>query len=136
MEATVLLRRVMEEIDLAVFAFDSEQRLRLVNRAAETTLGIVEDCRGESFDRFLRPDQRTPLWTALAATTRRSEANPSVALRRDVIGLRANGDEFPLEVSVSDTGDGIAHGLLPQVFDLFTQGERPSRGFVLRAVSP
>jgi nitrogen fixation/metabolism regulation signal transduction histidine kinase len=38
MEATVLLRRVMEEIDLAVFAFDSEQRLRLVNRAAENLL--------------------------------------------------------------------------------------------------
>lgn len=38
MEATALLRRVMEEIDLAVFAFDSEQRLRLVNRAAERLL--------------------------------------------------------------------------------------------------
>ncbi|MEK7829764.1 MAG: ATP-binding protein, partial [Acidobacteriota bacterium] len=38
MEATVLLRRVMEEIDLAVFAFDSEQRLRLLNRAAERLL--------------------------------------------------------------------------------------------------
>lgn len=38
MEATALLRRVMEEIDLAVFAFDSEQRLRLVNRAAEKLL--------------------------------------------------------------------------------------------------
>lgn len=38
MEATALLRRVMEEIDLAVFAFDSDQRLRLVNRAAERLL--------------------------------------------------------------------------------------------------
>lgn len=38
MEATALLRRVMEEIDLAVFAFDSEQKLRLVNRAAERLL--------------------------------------------------------------------------------------------------
>ncbi len=38
MEATALLRRVMEEIDLAVFAFDSEQKLRLVNRAAEKLL--------------------------------------------------------------------------------------------------
>ncbi|MGH9800087.1 MAG: sensor histidine kinase, partial [Blastocatellia bacterium] len=38
MEATALLRRVMEEIDLAVFAFDSQQRLRLVNPAAERLL--------------------------------------------------------------------------------------------------
>ena len=32
LEATALLRRVMEEIDVAVFAFDGERRLRLVNR--------------------------------------------------------------------------------------------------------
>ncbi|MBV9774632.1 MAG: PAS domain-containing protein, partial [Gemmatimonadetes bacterium] len=35
LEATVLLRRVMEEIDVAVFTFDEEERLRLVNRAGE-----------------------------------------------------------------------------------------------------
>ncbi len=39
LEATTLLRKVMEEIDVAVFAFDSEQRLRLVNRAGEKLLG-------------------------------------------------------------------------------------------------
>lgn len=39
LEAGALLRRVMEEIDVAVFTFDSEQRLRLVNRAGERLLG-------------------------------------------------------------------------------------------------
>ena len=38
MEATALLRTVMSEIDVAVFAFDGEQRLRLVNRAGERLL--------------------------------------------------------------------------------------------------
>jgi nitrogen fixation/metabolism regulation signal transduction histidine kinase len=38
LEATTLLRKVMEEIDVAVFAFDSERRLRLVNRAGEKLL--------------------------------------------------------------------------------------------------
>ncbi|MGH9729089.1 MAG: sensor histidine kinase [Candidatus Acidiferrales bacterium] len=37
-EATALLRKVMEEIDVAVFAFDSANRLRLLNRAAERIL--------------------------------------------------------------------------------------------------
>ncbi|HET7231691.1 MAG TPA: ATP-binding protein [Longimicrobium sp.] len=37
-EATTLLRRVMEEIDVAVFALDGEGRLRLVNRAGERLL--------------------------------------------------------------------------------------------------
>ncbi len=38
LEATALLRTVMAEIDVAVFAFDSEDRVRLANRAAERLL--------------------------------------------------------------------------------------------------
>lgn len=38
MEATALLRTVMAEIDVAVFAFDDEDRVRLVNRAGERLL--------------------------------------------------------------------------------------------------
>lgn len=38
-EADALVRRVTEEIDVAVFAFDAERRLRLVNRAGEAVLG-------------------------------------------------------------------------------------------------
>src|SRR5712691_1663009 len=38
LEATALLRTVMSEIDVAVFAFDGAQRLRLVNRAGEKLL--------------------------------------------------------------------------------------------------
>ena len=38
-EATALLRAVMAEIDVAIFAFDSAQRLVLVNRSGERLLG-------------------------------------------------------------------------------------------------
>lgn len=38
LEASALLRKVMAEIDVAVFTFDPEQRLRLVNRAGERIL--------------------------------------------------------------------------------------------------
>ncbi len=63
LEATTLLRKVMEEIDVAVFAFDSAHRLRLVNRAGERmlnqpserllstdaeTLGLAEYLEGEA----------------------------------------------------------------------------------------
>lgn len=34
-EGTALLRKVMAEIDVAIFAFDAQQRLRLINRAGE-----------------------------------------------------------------------------------------------------
>src|SRR6266568_5039085 len=39
LEATALLRRVMEEIDVAVFAFDDAAALRVVNRAGAALLG-------------------------------------------------------------------------------------------------
>jgi nitrogen fixation/metabolism regulation signal transduction histidine kinase len=63
LEATALLRKVMEEIEVSVFAFDPEQTLRLVNRAGErllaqpaerllardaTSLGLAEYLVGES----------------------------------------------------------------------------------------
>ena len=38
LEATALLRKVMEEIDVAIFTFDGERRLRLLNRAGERLL--------------------------------------------------------------------------------------------------
>lgn len=43
LEATGLLRSVMEEIDVAVFAFDQAEQLRLVNRAGEGLLGFAAE---------------------------------------------------------------------------------------------
>lgn len=39
LEATALLRTVMEEINIAIFAFDSERKLRLANHAGQLLLG-------------------------------------------------------------------------------------------------
>jgi two-component system nitrogen regulation sensor histidine kinase NtrY len=43
LEATALLRKVMVEIDVAVFTFDAQQRLQLVNRAGERLLGTTAE---------------------------------------------------------------------------------------------
>jgi len=42
-EATALLRTIMSEIDVAIFTFDPERHLRLINRAGETLLGRAMD---------------------------------------------------------------------------------------------
>src|SRR6266436_8118467 len=42
-EATALLRTIMSEIDVAIFTFDPERRLRLINRAGETLLARPMD---------------------------------------------------------------------------------------------
>ena len=69
LEATALLRTVMIEIDVAIFAFDREERLVLVNRAGErlmarpverlmrctaAELNLVECLRGEETARTLQ----------------------------------------------------------------------------------
>ena len=43
LEATALLRRVMESIDVAVFAFDPEARLSLMYRGGERLVGLPEE---------------------------------------------------------------------------------------------
>jgi two-component system, NtrC family, nitrogen regulation sensor histidine kinase NtrY len=43
LEATALLRKVMEEIEVAVFAFDQDLKLRLVNRAGERLLDMAAE---------------------------------------------------------------------------------------------
>jgi nitrogen fixation/metabolism regulation signal transduction histidine kinase len=43
LEATTLLRTVMAEIDVAIFAFDNLRRLRLVNRAGERLLAQTSE---------------------------------------------------------------------------------------------
>jgi two-component system nitrogen regulation sensor histidine kinase NtrY len=43
LEASALLRTVMEEIDLAIFTFDNESKLRLVNRAGERLLARAQE---------------------------------------------------------------------------------------------
>jgi nitrogen fixation/metabolism regulation signal transduction histidine kinase len=63
LEATALLRKVMEEIDVAVFAFDRDLKLRVVNKASERLMDQpAERMRGKTADQlgldtFLEDDE-------------------------------------------------------------------------------
>ncbi len=77
MEATTLLRKVMEEINVAVFAFDSDRRLRLVNRAGERLLNepavrlLDQSAEFLGLSQYLEGDpQRTEQWTFPVGTAR------------------------------------------------------------------
>ena len=65
LEANALLRKVMEEIDVAIFAFDGESKLRLVNKGAEALLGrpkerlLGETAESLGLEDWLRGDMRT-----------------------------------------------------------------------------
>ncbi len=66
-EATALLRTIMAEIDVSIFTFDMDHRLRLVNRAGENLLGQpIDKLLGRrasdlNLDIVLEADQDAPL---------------------------------------------------------------------------
>ena len=79
LEATALLRTVMSEIDVAVYAFDEQGALRLINRAGERVLGMPKErARGQ--------DART-----LGLEGLRSGDHPRV-VEFDLGGLRGRGE--------------------------------------------
>lgn len=65
LEATALLRKVMEEINVAIFAFDADNKLRLVNKGGEALLGrpmerlLGETAESLGLDDCLKGDLRT-----------------------------------------------------------------------------
>ena len=48
LETIALLRKIMEEIDVAIFAFDARHKLRMVNRAAERSGTAIRPVIGRS----------------------------------------------------------------------------------------
>ncbi len=83
-EATETLRKVLGEIDVAVFAFDDDQKLRIVNRAGERLLGhpasrLIGKSAGElRLDEGLRGVAPRTLELALPGATGRWELRRSV----------------------------------------------------------
>ena len=76
MEATALLRTVMAEIDVAVFAFDDAERVRLVNRAGERLLAPAGRAAARPHGRAGRARRRLCRARRRARWTSRSPAAP------------------------------------------------------------
>lgn len=125
-DATTEQERITEVLRAAhdgIVTLRADRTIDLMNRAAEAMLGVeATQVRGQPFDQFLKIEAgRLSLWSQMAVRTRRSEANPDVAVRHECIGWRANGDEFPLEVAASTFGDGAGRGWVLVLRDLTEQ---------------
>jgi two-component system nitrogen regulation sensor histidine kinase NtrY len=87
-ESTELLTHVMEEIGVAVFAFDPANRLILVNKAGERLLGKpADDLRGlpaseVGFDEYLTGNARRLVDRAFGATRSRYEVRRAIFYRQ------------------------------------------------------
>ncbi|MEO8312196.1 MAG: PAS domain S-box protein [Caldimonas sp.] len=102
--------KLVDAVTDGVITIDSENRIVVFNRAAETLFGVAaSDAIGGPIDRFIpfRPERRSD-----AATNRfvnGDHATKPPGALHELIGKRANGDEFPLEASLSrlETDRGV-----------------------------
>lgn len=116
------LAEVLQAAHEGIITLTAERTIDLMNPEAEVTFGVTRaEVRGQPFDQFIAEANRAPMWNDLALTVRRSESHPAVATRREVGGLRANGDAFPLELSASSLGDDAGRGYVIVTRDLTDQ---------------
>ena len=80
MEATALLQKVISEIDVAIFAFDSDAQLRLINKAGEKLIQLhAEQAMGESAERLgLAPYLTGPVSSVARASFRGASGQWSI----------------------------------------------------------
>ena len=118
------LAEILQAAHEGIVTIDAERRILVMNPAAEAIVGTTAaETAGQPFDRFLAPADRGSLWDGISVETRRSEAHPPVALRRETTGLRADGTVFPLELAISTFDGSAPHGYVLVLRDL-TSRER------------
>jgi PAS domain S-box-containing protein len=91
----------------AIITVDSGQRILLFNRAAEKMFRCpAGEAIGQTLDRFLPARFRTSHADHIHAFGRTGVSTRAMAGARAVYGLRAGGEEFPVEASISQVEAG------------------------------
>lgn len=86
----------------AVVTVDEEQRITLFNPAAEKMFGCAAaEAMGRPFERFI-PERFRPAHTRhVRAFSQTNTTRRTMGEMGTIFGLRANGEEFPIEASIS-----------------------------------
>jgi PAS domain S-box-containing protein len=86
----------------AIIAVDEGQRIFLFNAAAEKMFGSsAKDVVGQSIDRFIPPRHRQVHMEHIKTFGKTKVTNRRMGALGAISGLRANGEEFPIEASIS-----------------------------------
>jgi PAS domain S-box-containing protein len=91
----------------AIITVDSEQRILVFNRAAERMfLCPAGEAIGQSLDRFIPQRFRPAHLSHIESFGQTGVTTRAMAGARAVFGLRADGEEFPIEASISQVEAG------------------------------
>ena len=102
-DAAPLLGIIGSAMD-AIIAVDEQQRILLFNEAAEKMFQCTAaDALGQVIDRFIPARFRHSHKDHIAAFGQRNVTKRSMGQMGTIYGLRSNGEEFPIEASISHT---------------------------------
>jgi two-component system sensor kinase len=106
-KAQARLEAVVDSAMDAILTVDEEQRIVLFNRAAEKMFGCRrEEALGAPLDRFIPARFRTAHREHVAEFGRTGVTRRVMGTGPELWGLRSDGTEFPIEASISQTGEG------------------------------
>ncbi|MBI0329746.1 PAS domain-containing sensor histidine kinase [Burkholderia plantarii] len=98
-----IIRSSME----AIITVDEEQKIVIFNPMAEKVFGVsAMDAIGAPLTRFIPPRFRHAHSSHIARFGVTGQSERHLGSQRLLYGLRANGDEFPIEASISQIHDG------------------------------
>jgi PAS domain S-box-containing protein len=104
------LRGILESAMDAVITIDEEQRIVLFNQAAEEVFGCPRrEAIGAPLDGFIPERFRQGHRRLVEQFGTGRESSRRMGHARVVMGLRRNGEEFPIEASISQVAEGGQH---------------------------
>jgi PAS domain S-box-containing protein len=91
----------------AIISVDSQLNIVLFNEAAVRMFGVsASEAIGSPLDRFLPPEIRQTHAQHMRRFAAHGQSARGMGVARELAGLRANGERFPLEASISCAGEG------------------------------
>jgi PAS domain S-box-containing protein len=93
----------------AFISIDADRRIRLFNRAATEMFRVAQsEVLGTHVDRFLPARLRPAHEAHVLQFARTGSTARRMGALHTLVGVRADGEEFPIEASISKLGDGPA----------------------------
>ena len=110
MRSEARLRGIVDSAMDAIITVDQQQRIVLFNQAAETVFGCPRaEAVGAPLDGFVPERFRAGHRSLVASFGASGAAAKRMGQARVVTGLRRNGEEFPIEASISQLTEGGQH---------------------------
>ena len=106
-ERELQLSGIVETALDAIITVNARFEIVVFNGAASRMFGVAaDDVLGQAIDRFVPPAHQAAHAGYMAGFATQGVSSRHMGRARELVGVRANGEHFPIEASISRTGEG------------------------------